>query len=413
MTKILIVEDYEEDRYMLRVLLASHGYKVITATQGAEALEIARQDRPDIIIADIMMPVMDGFSLCRHWKGDANLQDIPFVFYTATFTDPRDEEFALSLGADRFIVKPMEPDTFVEILLEVIREHEAGRLVVQCEGEEEETVYLKEYNAALIRKLEDKLVELDDTNQALERDIARREWAEEQLKASLREKEVLLKEIHHRVRNNLQILSSMLTLQANSIKNEQVRSALTESRSRVISMALIHEQLYHSKDLARIDFAEYARTLTTQLFRSYGIKPGQIELHLALDSVLLGVDQAIPCGLIINELVSNALKHAFSPSGGNPRPIGAPAEIRVALHSEQEDTLVLMVNDTGVGLPQAVDLSNPSGLGLQLVTTLTKQLQGTISVERGAGTIFRITFPYLSFIQSKEINDDSDTDLDR
>ena len=125
-----------------------------------------------MIITDIMMPIMDGFSLCREWKRDAQLQAIPFVFYTATFTDPRDQAFAMSLGADRFIIKPTEPDVFIGILLEVIAEHEAGRLVVHREMLKEETVYLREYNAALIRKLEDKLVELEEANHALQRDIA-------------------------------------------------------------------------------------------------------------------------------------------------------------------------------------------------------------------------------------------------
>lgn len=179
MTKILLVDDNETDRYMLRVLLESYGYTVTIAPHGAEALEIARADLPDIIIADIMMPVMDGFSLCRIWKGDTRLQTIPFVFYTATFTDSRDEEFALSLGADRFIIKPAEPDIFLAMLLEVIRERETGRLPVDRDRqEEEETLYLREYNAALIRKLEDKLVELEETNQALQHDIARRKQLE-------------------------------------------------------------------------------------------------------------------------------------------------------------------------------------------------------------------------------------------
>jgi two-component system cell cycle sensor histidine kinase/response regulator CckA len=184
MTKILVVDDNETDSYMLRVLLTTHGYEVTVAANGAEALESARRDRPDMIITDIMMPIMDGFSLCREWKRDAQLQAIPFVFYTATFTDPRDEEFALSLGADRFIIKPTEPDVFIWILLEVIQEHEAGQLVVHRETGEEETVYLKEYSAALVRKLEDKLVELEGINQALKRDIARRKRAEAALQRS-------------------------------------------------------------------------------------------------------------------------------------------------------------------------------------------------------------------------------------
>jgi PAS domain S-box-containing protein len=184
MTRILIVDDNEEDRYMLRVLLQGHGYEVAVASNGAEALATAAQDPPDIIIADVLMPVMDGFSLCRQWRRDDRLQAIPFLFYSATYTDPRDQAFALSLGADRFIIKPTEPDVFIGILLEVIAEHEAGRLVVHREMVKEETVYLREYNAALIRKLEDKLVELEEANHDLQRDIAGRKQAEEALRHS-------------------------------------------------------------------------------------------------------------------------------------------------------------------------------------------------------------------------------------
>jgi PAS domain S-box-containing protein len=183
MLRILIVDDNQTDRYMLQVLLAGRGYEVVTAAHGAEALDSARRNPPDMIIADIMMPVMDGFALCRKCKKDPRLQDVPFVFYTATFTDPKDEDFALSLGADRFIIKPTEPEQFLRILLEVIGQREAGFLQAQ-RGTAEETVFLKKYNAALIRKLEDKLSELEETNKALQRDIDERESIEKALRLS-------------------------------------------------------------------------------------------------------------------------------------------------------------------------------------------------------------------------------------
>jgi two-component sensor histidine kinase len=219
-------------------------------------------------------------------------------------------------------------------------------------------------------------------------DITELKEAEERISASLREKETLLKEIHHRVKNNLQVLYSLLTLQANLIHSEEALKALNESRSRVMSISLIHEQLYRSEDLARIDFAGYVDALTAQLFRSYGVKPGQIERRIAIDRVLISVDQAIPAGLIINELVSNALKYAF-PANWQ----GALAEITVSLFPESSDMLVLTINDTGIGLPLAIDLEQPTRLGLQLVTTLTRQLRGTLTLDRSQGTTFRITFP--------------------
>jgi len=162
MKKLLIVDDNEKNLYVLQVLLVGHGYEVVIANDGAEALETARRDPPDIIVADILMPVMDGFSLCREWKQDEVLKHIPFVFYTATYTDPKDEEFALSLGAERFLIKPLVPNVLVEKLLEVFEEHQAGQLKAPQEPQEEETVYLREYNEALIRKLEDKMLLLEE-----------------------------------------------------------------------------------------------------------------------------------------------------------------------------------------------------------------------------------------------------------
>ena len=197
MSRVLIVDDKEENLYLLRALLQGHGYEVVTAPHGVAALETARQDPPDLIITDILMPVMDGFALCREWKKDERLKRIPFVFYTATYTDERDREFALSLGAERFIVKPEEPDAFMAIIRETIQqvgsapatraEPAAGappRFPTET-PEKEESVYLKQYNEALIRKLEAKMEQLEQANCELEQDVAARQMAE----AALRESE--------------------------------------------------------------------------------------------------------------------------------------------------------------------------------------------------------------------------------
>jgi CheY-like chemotaxis protein len=167
MALILIVDDNEENAYMLRSLLNGHGYRVKTARNGAEALEAAARERPDLVISDILMPVMDGFSLCRAWKQDEALRGIPFVFYTATYTDPQDEQLARGLGAERFVIKPAEPDRFMAILSAVLDEHRRGQLRVREASPPAETQYLREYNAALIRKLEQKLFQLEEKNRAL------------------------------------------------------------------------------------------------------------------------------------------------------------------------------------------------------------------------------------------------------
>src|SRR5512139_771905 len=177
MSTLLVVDDNQQNLYLLQVLLSANGFQVELAANGAEALEKARRAPPDMIISDILMPVMDGFSLCRAWKEDERLKHIPFVFYTATYTDPKDEEFALSLGADRFIIKPVEPDRFLALLSETWKDYKTGRPVAPPQPVEEAEHY-KEYNAVLIRKLEDKMLQLEEANRILEHDITERKRAE-------------------------------------------------------------------------------------------------------------------------------------------------------------------------------------------------------------------------------------------
>ena len=218
-----------------------------------------------------------------------------------------------------------------------------------------------------------------------QQEIAERKRAEEQIKASLAEKEVLLKEIHHRVKNNLQVISSLLYLQSKSIEDKAALQMFQESQNRVRSMAFIHERLYQSQDLARVDFAEYVRSLTNYLFRSYGVSTDVIQLKINMDDLPLGIDTAIPCGLIVNELVSNSLKYAF--------PDGRGGEIRIELRSDGDNRIALMVSDDGVGLPEDLDFRKTESLGLQLVNNLSvAQLEGAIDLDRRGGTTFRITF---------------------
>lgn len=215
-------------------------------------------------------------------------------------------------------------------------------------------------------------------------DITDRRRVEQQVQASLCEKEVLLKEIHHRVKNNMQVISSLLNLQARGIEHEQSREILKDTRSRVTSMAMVHEQLYQSPDLARVDFARHVRSLASYLFRSYCDASGAVVFQEEIGDVDLTLDTAIPCGLIINELVSNALRHAF--------PDGGQGEIRVGLDHD-DDRFVLVVSDNGVGFPADLDFHATNTMGLQVVTTLAGQLNGTIELDRDGGTTVKITFP--------------------
>ena len=217
-------------------------------------------------------------------------------------------------------------------------------------------------------------------------DITDRKRVEGQIKASLTEKEVLLKEIHHRVKNNLQIISSLLSLQARQMGNGKPLQMFQDSQTRLKAMALIHERLYQSPDLAQIDFANYVRGLAEYLLGTYQIDGHRIHLDMQVEPVLMTVDMAIPCALAINELVSNSLKYAF--------PDRSEGEIGIALTSAEDNCLRLVVRDNGVGLAPDLDLNNSKSLGLKLVRSLTDQLSGTLThTSNGEGTRFEILFP--------------------
>jgi PAS domain S-box-containing protein len=215
-------------------------------------------------------------------------------------------------------------------------------------------------------------------------DITARKQAEKKLTASLKEKEVLLKEIHHRVKNNMQVISSMLSLQSQHITDKASLAMFQESQNRIRAMALIHEKLYTSEDLAHIDIASYIHSLTHQLITTYHTLASRVNMDIAITNIFLTITTAIPCGLIINELVSNALKHAF--------PHQQDGTITVSMTPSNTDSLILTVSDTGIGFPEGIDFRNTTTLGMQLVVSLVEQLEGTITLDRNEGTRFRIEF---------------------
>ncbi len=234
-------------------------------------------------------------------------------------------------------------------------------------------------------RVEERTSELEITNEQLREEITQRKQGEEKIKASLKEKEVLLQEVHHRVKNNMQIISSLFNLQSGRIKDKQAFEIFKSSQNRVRSMALIHERFYQSKDMSRVDFDEYAQSLTSHLFSSHGISPGAVKLNLNIKDVFLDLNTAIPCGLIINEIISNSLKHAF--------PDGKKGEIEIAMHPLNKDEMEVIVSDNGVGLPKKVDFRKTDSLGLHLVNILAEdQLHGDIKLDRTKGTSFHIKF---------------------
>ena len=250
---------------------------------------------------------------------------------------------------------------------------------------------LKSLNENLEQRVVERTEEVKGKNVQLTKEIAERKKAEEQIKASLKEKEVLLKEIHHRVKNNMQIMASLMRLQSEEIEDKHLLGLFNESRNRIQSMALIHDDLYQGKDLGSIDFDQYTRKLTGRLVKSFGVDPNRIIVSVNIDNVFLGVDTAIPCGLIINELFTNSLKYAFPLDKFGVSLKDKKGQIRIDCHSNSpEHTLVF--SDNGVGLPEDIDIREAETMGLELVTTLVGQLGGNIELNRNNGTEFTITF---------------------
>jgi PAS domain S-box-containing protein len=248
---------------------------------------------------------------------------------------------------------------------------------------------IKEYEVELLKKSQEPINILlsatmdGNTISGMIMDITESKKAEKQIKSSLLEKEMLLKEIHHRVKNNLMIISSLLNLQSRYIKDEASKNIFKESQNRARSMALIHELLYRSTDLKRIDFGYYIRTLTKELFNMYVTDQSRIKLNMDVEDVMVDINTAIPLGLIVNELVSNSMKHAF--------PNEKSGEIYIEFKSDK-GKYTMVVADNGVGFPENYDIQNTDTLGLRIVNSLTEQIEGKIRIERDTGTKFTIEF---------------------
>jgi len=242
------------------------------------------------------------------------------------------------------------------------------------------------------KQLINELAELRQRIPELEGSETQHKQREERLKRSLKEKEVLLKEIHHRVKNNMQIIYSLLSLQSRHIKDKNTLKMFQESQNRVRSMALLHEKLYQSRDLAMIEFGDYIRKLVYGLFHTYAVSSDSITLKINAENIYMDINTAIPCGLIINELVSNSLKHAFPEDKGWSEKGETKGQIYIKLTSHKKNNFTLIIRDNGVGFPEGLDFRSTQSLGLQLVNTLVEQLEGSIKLLQKDETSFKIEF---------------------
>jgi PAS domain S-box-containing protein len=285
-------------------------------------------------------------------------------------------------------------DMLGDYFFNYVSEKEKQRVIERNEkrsrGEDVPTIYASEI---VTKEGKEKPVEFNagmvtyngkPANMVLVRDITERKKAENRLKKSLKEKDVLLREIHHRVKNNMQIMSSLLRLQAAGTKDKMAKKILQESRGRIYTMALVHEKLYQSKDLSNIDMGRYIQVFVPHLFHTFDASARKISLHMQCESVELDITRAIPCGLIINELVSNAIKHAF--------PGDRKGKMCIDLRREK-GKIIFGVKDNGVGLSEHVDVRQSETMGFQIVNDLVKQLRADMKIISENGIKFEIVFP--------------------
>ena len=362
---ILLVDDDPRNLDVLESVLISQDFNLFRARTANEALLALITYEFAVIILDVRMPEIGGLELAQIIKQRKKTSHVPIIFLTAYYQEDKDVLQGYGAGAVDYLSKPVNPlilKSKVAVFVDLFRKTRA----------------------------------LAKLNLAMESEIASQL---EQLKASLSEKDTLLKEIHHRVKNNLQIISSLISLQSNKITDPMQKRLFQDTRDRVKSMALVHEKLYQSKDLGRVEMAEYARQLMTDLLLVNGAAASKIRMKLDLTPVFLPVDIAIPCGLILNELTTNAIKHAF-----DARPSGS---ITVRLQVESEELVRITFSDDGCGFAAGLDWRKAETLGLQLVHMLTEQLHGTIDMSNGPGTTFQLSFRRFSKVRIKEMDVES------
>ncbi len=356
--RLLLVEDNEDDAELLLRELRRAGFNPVWSRVDTEPGFLdALEDRPDIILCDYSMPQFSGLRALELLRG-AGLE-IPFILVSGTVGEDVAVE-AMRDGATDYLLKDR---------------------IVRVSGAVSRALTLTELRAERNRAAEELRAKVEMLNAAnLERGrlIA-------SLEAALSEKTVLLKEVHHRVKNNMAVIAALLGMQAKSLDNEQAQIALAESKQRVLSMASIHEHLYATEQLNQVNFGRYVRQLATDLFASYSIAADSVSFEVDAEEIELPVDRAIPCGLILNELISNALKYAF--------PAGRKGRISVLFHRLESGKLSLSVRDDGVGIPESFDWREPNSLGFKIISILTKQIDGKLTLDRDAGTGFDLTFP--------------------
>jgi two-component sensor histidine kinase len=338
--RILVVDDEERNLLLMRAMLQSLGYECECASDGPEALAKLSTD-VDLVLLDVMMPGTDGFEVLARIRENPEFMDLPVIMVTILSSKEHRLQ-AVETGANDFISKPV--------------------------------------NIAELRARLKSLLKIKE--------------AQDQIKASLKEKETLLNELHHRVKNNLATVAGMLRIQARRIDSPEMTEILEDLAWKVASMGLIHERLYQAPDLSSVNAGDYLKDLAVRLFKAHGSVGSGVTLKTGMEAIIINPDTAVPLGQIMTELMSNCLKHAFCDTD--------TGILEVALAHRNDDTCELIVRDNGVGIPDDVNIDNPDTLGLRLVRSLVSQLRGRIEIGCSDGTCARVIFTGLT-----ESGDDS------
>ncbi len=327
---ILVIDDDRQNVELLKNMLESLGYEALVAYSGLEALEKLNQD-VDLVLLDVMMPMIDGFEIAHRMRNHPEFGDVPIIMVTI-LDSKQDRLRAVESGANDFISKPID---MLELQVRV---------------------------ASLLKM----------------------KTAQDRIKSSLREKEILLREIHHRVKNNLAIVSSLLSLQSRYTTDEFHRKMFKDTQNRIKSMALAHEKLYQTENLAELKMNEYIDNLVDHLLVSFKTLGKPVRVVRNLEEVYLGLETVVPVGVILTELLSNCFKHAFPDDCGG--------EITITFQARPGNSFELIVTDSGIGMPKGVNISSPDSFGLNLVKTFAQQIAGKIEVTSNRGAKFCLEF---------------------
>ncbi len=342
---ILVVDDTKENLQVLGEILECEGYEVRVTTDSSQVLNTVKQFPPDLILLDIMMPIMDGHEVCRQLKADPQVAGIPVIFISALGS--QDEKLqGFSEGAVDYVTKPFQA---AEVLARV--------------------------------KTHLKLVQMDE----LTEEIEKRKHSQEKLVHTLKEKESLIRELFHRTNNTLQVVRSLLVLQSSRYQTQEVRDLVSTTERRINAISQVHQLLLRKKNLSQIPMAEYFDTLVTDLLEKACLPMDKIHVENKIEQVTLLLDSAVPLGLILNELLTNSIQWAF--------PGDLRGTIKIELYLKDKNHYIFTFHDNGIGLPLDFNYKNQKALGLKLVHNLGEgQMSGNVKLSGEKGFHFHLEF---------------------